>query len=47
MFMLVEHEVIRQLVELYGFDDGDGIFAPGEGRLRVASVSGAAGGGRL
>ncbi|XP_063596063.1 cysteine sulfinic acid decarboxylase-like [Penaeus indicus] len=29
VFMLVEHEVIRQLVELYGFDDGDGIFAPG------------------
>lgn len=29
VFMLVEHEVIRQLVELYGFEDGDGIFAPG------------------
>jgi hypothetical protein len=28
-FTLAEHEVIQQVLQLIGFQDGDGIFSPG------------------
>lgn len=35
MFMMVEHRVIKMLLSLFDWADGDGIFAPGEEEERT------------